>query len=111
MSLDDRIHNHAPFQALPIWRRVVLVCGLAFCLLVGAMTVDKEFDIYGADPDHPVQATGQVYPVHVNHGHLRYATKKEREDLNFWEIDMGSWVGVPALAFVFLWLLYRPRRS
>jgi hypothetical protein len=89
----------------------VLVCGIGFCVVVVAMTVDKQFDIYGGSPDHSVPATGHVYPVHVNHGYLRYATKGERDSLVFWEVDMGSWVGLPFLAVVLLWFLYRPKRS
>jgi hypothetical protein len=110
MTLQERIENRPSLHALPLWRRLVLICGLGFFVLVGAMIVDKQFDIYGGDPDHPVVATGHIYPVHVNHGYLRYATKEERDSLIFWENKMGAWIGLPALGSVFLWLLYRPKR-
>ena len=74
------------------------------------MTVDKELDSYGGDPDHPITATGQIYPVHVNHGYLRYAKKDEHGSLVFWEDELGSWIGLPFFAAVFLWLLYRPEQ-
>jgi len=111
MSLRSRIENPAPFHSLPVWRKIVLVGGLGFCVLVGAMTVDKQLDIYGGAPDHAVPATGHIYAVHVNHGFLRYATKKQRDGLIFWEVQMGSWEGLPAIAAVFLWLLYRPKKT
>jgi hypothetical protein len=82
---------------------------LVFCIVVGAMSVDKQFDIFGGDPTYLVVATGHIYPVHVRGGYLRYATKDEEESLVFWG-KMASWLGVPPLAAVFLWLLYRPKR-
>jgi hypothetical protein len=111
MSLRSRIEKPPPFHALPRWRKGVLVAGLAFTVVVGAMTVDKQFDVYSGAPDHPVAATGNIYAVHVNHGSLRYATKEQRDSLFFWEVRMGSWIGVPFLAMVFLWLLYQPRKD
>jgi hypothetical protein len=109
MSLRDRIENPPPFRTLALWRRVVLICGLVFMLAVGAMSADKELDIYGGAPNQPVAATGQICEVHVMHGSVRYVTPKEREALVFWERHLGAWVGLGPLAFIFLWLLYRPR--
>jgi hypothetical protein len=88
----------------------VLICGLLFTLVVTAMIVDAQFYLYGGDPDHPVSATGHIYPVHVRNGYLRYATKSEEEHLMFWRRTMGDWIGLPALAAIFLWLLHRPKR-
>jgi len=110
MSLQERIEHHPPFSALPLWRRIVLICCLGFFVLVAAMTLDLELDLYGADPDHPVATTGHVYPVGVAWGYIRYATSEEHDKLYFWKRQMGDWIGVPALAGVFLWFLYRPKK-
>jgi len=110
MSLRDRIENQPPFHTLPLWRRIVLICGFGFFILVGAMILDKKFDLYGADPDHPVAETGHIYPVQVAFGYLRFATKEERDSLFFWQRELGDWIGIPPLAAVFLWMLYRPKQ-
>jgi hypothetical protein len=75
------------------------------------MSFYKDFEIYGGDPDHPVVSTGQIYPVYVIKGYLRYTTRDERESLVFWEEKMSAWIGLPPLAAVFLWFMYRPKQA
>jgi hypothetical protein len=74
MSLRGQIERPPPFHALALWRRVVLICGLAFMLVVGAMSVDKEPEIDSVAPTKPVGATGQICKVEVVHGSIRYVT-------------------------------------
>lgn len=88
----------------------MLICGFLFFAVVGAMDLDKRFDLY-ADPTRPVPSTGHVYPVLTAFGKLVYATKEEHDSWFFWERQMGDWIGVPPLLAVFLWLLYRPKRK
>lgn len=108
MSLEERIKNQTPFRDLPTWRKIVIVAAWGTCLVVGMMMADKALDIYGGDPDHAVPETGHIYPVHVNHGYLRYSTKEEHDGLVFWEGKM-TWVGAPLLVSFFVWIMYRPK--
>jgi hypothetical protein len=107
MSLEEMIRRQAPFHALPLWRRIVIVCCLGLAIFVGVMTFGREMDIYGSAPDHPVVATGQTYQVHVNHGFVRYVTLLERDKLIFWESNIGNLAGAPVLAAFLLWIFYK----
>jgi hypothetical protein len=109
MSLQEGIDNPLPFHASPTSRKIAIVCGLIFCLLVGWMSVDKEFDIYGGAPNHAVISAGQTIEVRLMRGSVRYVTEQQRESLKFWEDEMGSLAGLAFLA-AFLLLLYGPKR-
>ncbi len=111
VSLQERLKNPPPFYALPAWRKIVVVCGLGFVLVVLIMSLNTELDIYGGDPDHLVAATGHIYPARVNHGYLRYATREEHDSLIFWQDKMVTWAGLSFLAGFLLCGLYRPKRQ
>src|SRR5580704_1905767 len=104
VSMQERLKNPPPFYALPAWRKIVLVCGLGFFLVVFIMSLNTELDIYGGDPDHLVAVTGHIYPTDVVHGNLRYTTKEEHDSRVFWHDKLGSWLGLPFLAVLFLWV-------
>lgn len=76
MSLRGRSTHPLPFDPLPLWRRVVLICGLKFSLVVGAMSVDIELGIDSGAPTKPVAATGEICKVEVMHGSIRSVTPK-----------------------------------
>ena len=109
MTLQESVKNQPPFRALPLWRKILVVCGLGFFVSVWAMTLYMELNLYGVDPDRPVAATGHIYPVGAAWGYMRYATWEERDRLYFWKRQMG-WMGVPFAAAAFLWMSYRPKQ-
>jgi hypothetical protein len=75
------------------------------------MATNMKFDLHGADPDHPVAATRHICRVTVAWGYVRYATRGQYDKLYFWDRQMGDWIGIPPLAAVFLWLLYKPEKQ
>lgn len=102
MSLRQMIENPPAFSGLPVWRKVLMVCALAFFVFVGFASVDKRLTIYGAAPDHPVPATGQVFEVYAI-GHIRYVTLDEKES-PLVDGRAGSWAGAAFMAIFFLWI-------
>jgi hypothetical protein len=95
--------EHPPnISDLPIWRKILLACSLAFFVFVFVAGIDKHLTIYGSAPDHPVAETGQIYSVSVMHGYIRYVTLRERESYLLWAGSAGSWAGA---AFVLAFLL------
>jgi hypothetical protein len=71
----------------------------------------KEADIYRSAPETPLIKTKQVYPVHVNHGYLRYVTKEEAEAWEFSNSTTGPIIGVTALTMLLLLGTFRYPRS
>lgn len=110
MSLRERIEHPPKISDLATWRKVVLVVAVAFALLIAALAVDKHLTIYGSAPDHPVPAQGQVYPVDVMHGHIRYVTLQEKKSFLLWAGQAGSWAGAAVVVAFFLWIT-SPRNS
>jgi hypothetical protein len=91
---------------LPLWRKAVIVGAAILFFVSGSMPFDKESNIYVSAPGQPNTATRQIYPVHVNHGYLRYVSKEEAESLAKWRsigpalvaIALGT-IGVTLFAF------------
>jgi hypothetical protein len=65
---------------LPMWRKILLACAIGSFFFFGGKLFNKEADIYISAPSVPVAKTKQVYPVLVNHGYVRYLTRKEADD-------------------------------
>jgi len=63
---------------LPLWRKAVIVGAAILFFVSGSMPFDKESNIYVSAPGQPNTATRQIYPVHVNHGYLRYGEIPQR---------------------------------
>ena len=63
MSLREMIENPPAISDVTLWRKLLIACALLFFVFVGAAMLDKRVTIYGAAPDHPVPATGQVFEV------------------------------------------------
>jgi hypothetical protein len=102
MRLREMIENPPKISDIPLWRKVLIICALAFFVFIGAAMVDKELTIYGSAPDHPVPATGQIYEVDVMHGYIRYVTLEEKESPLLGKA--GSWAGAAFVAAFFLWI-------
>jgi hypothetical protein len=81
------------FSDLPAWRKIVLVVGFCATIFIGLMVFTKEADIYASGARTRNAATGETYPTSVNHGHIRYLTREEHDNLAFWR----AFVGVPLL--------------
>lgn len=109
MSIGEMASNQSPFSVLPTWRKIAIFCCIGLAVLSGALSFNREMNIYGASPDHPVAATGETFRVVVNHGSQRYVTQREKENLDFWGANIGLLSGCPMLVAFFLWITYRPR--
>jgi hypothetical protein len=109
MSLEETIRNQPPFDVLPTWRKSVIICCIGMAVVTGALTFNRDMNIYGGAPDHPVVTTGQIFPVSVNHGSTRYVTQREKDSFDFWAANAGLLVGGPFLPAFFIWITYRPR--
>jgi hypothetical protein len=97
---------------LPLWRKLLIVSIIGLWLFLGIRHLSKEADIYVSAPHAPVIETKQVYPVHVNHGYLRYVTKREAENWGFLSTTTGPIVGVLALTMALVLVTVRyPRAS
>jgi hypothetical protein len=107
MSLVRMIREQVSFSNLPLWRKIAIGVCLALAVFVGAMTFNKEIDIYGSAPDHSVASTGRTYPLKVNHGSLRYLTADEYGRLDFWESTAESVAGAAMLVAFLLFVTYR----
>jgi len=101
MWIRERIEN--PPSYLSTWRKSVLVVAAVFTLLVAFIGFDKHMEIQATAPDHPVPARGQVYPIDVNHGYIRYVNWKDKESFSLWGLAT-SWVGAVDLLAFFVWL-------
>ena len=87
---------------LPTWRKLLMACLVGIWLFLGSSHLFKELDIYSSAPQTPVVETRQSYPVRVNHGYLRYVTKKEAEDWAFASTTTGPIIGVLAVTMLLL---------
>lgn len=89
---------------LPIWRKALIVCTFALLFVVGARLPGREADIYVSAPRVANPSTGQIYPVQVNHGYVRYLTRQQDADLAFWRAVspaiIAAWIAGTALLVV-----------
>ena len=95
---------------LQLWRKLLLATCIVLWLFLGIKLFNQEADIYVSAPKSPVEPTGQLYAVHVNHGAVRYVTTKEFESLAFWRHVAPTTIGISALAFLFAIGTYRKTR-
>jgi hypothetical protein len=72
-------------DTLPLWRRIVFLCGFVLTLALGAILADKEFDFYRSSARSPRVFTGEICPVSVYHGAIRYVTAEEYERYQAWK--------------------------
>jgi hypothetical protein len=96
---------------LPLWRKALLACGMALFCAVGGTLFTKETEICTSAPGVAVPAAGQVYPVHVNHGYVRYVTQNEADTLEFWRAATPPSIVTLFVAAALLLLTYRDGRS
>jgi hypothetical protein len=95
---------------LPMWRKILLACAIGSFFFFGGKLFNKEADIYISAPSVPVAKTKQVYPVLVNHGYVRYLTRKEADDLDFWRKGTPAIIAPSLAAAGLLLATYRNRR-
>jgi hypothetical protein len=76
-----------------------------------AMLINVELDMYPAAPDHPLTATGEIYPINVNHGFIRYVTLQNKTRLDVWESRVALLCGPAMLAIFLLWVTFRDPSS
>jgi hypothetical protein len=108
MSLEQMIRNQLSFDVLPTWRKSFIICCIGMGVITGGLTFNRDMNIYGA-PDHPVVATGQTFPVTVNHGSARCVTQRERDSFEFWGANVGLLTSGPFLLAFLIWITYRPQ--
>jgi hypothetical protein len=104
MSFYEKYRNPPSVSDLPIWKWLLFFSALGFSLAITAIAVDKDLTIYGTAPDHPVQETGQTYPVYVEHGAPRYVASSEKESADLWIGRAGTWAGAAFLGAFLLWV-------
>jgi len=80
-------------------------------MFFGILQFSLEAQIYASAPNAPVIQTKQVYPVHVNHGYLRYVTKEQAEEWAFSSRTTGPIIGATALTMLLLIAAFRSPRS
>lgn len=110
MSIAEMVRSQSPFGILPTWRKVAIVSGIGLAVLTGALSFNRDMNIYSGAPDHPVAATAQTLLVLVNHGSARYVTQTQKDSLEFWDSNAGLLAGAPMLLALFLWIAYRDKR-
>jgi hypothetical protein len=72
-------------DALPLWRRIIFVCGFLLTLTLGTILANKEFDFYVSGAKSPLAVTGEVCPVSVYHDAIRYLPAQEYESYETWK--------------------------
>jgi hypothetical protein len=110
MSLREMIEHPPDIRDLPIWRKVLIACAFALFMFIGFASLDKDLTIYASAPTYPVAATGQVYPVSVEHGYIRYVTLAEKEN-PLVDGRAGSWAGAAFVGAFFLWITSRRKSA
>jgi hypothetical protein len=63
---------------------MIFFSGFFATLTLGAALAKMELDIYASSAKSPRTATGEIYPVCVNHGAVRYLSSKEYENYEAW---------------------------
>jgi hypothetical protein len=102
LRLLDRWGELRDLGDLPVWRKRLLACCVGVWCLFGGRHFSQEADIYTSAPQTPVIKTKQLYPVHVNHGYLRYVTKHEAEKWEFSNSTTGPIIGATAVTMLLL---------
>jgi hypothetical protein len=73
-------------DALPLWRRIIFLCGFLLTLTLGAILSQREFAFYSSGARSPRAATGEICAVSVYHGAIRYLTPQEYEKYQAWKV-------------------------
>lgn len=102
MSLVDNFSKESIQLAdLPLWRKIVLVLCLVSVFVLGGNGYEH-VRIYAVNPSVAVPEKGQVYPLRVMHGSLRYVTIQQLENFRNSEAR-GTLIGIPfVIAFLTL---------
>jgi hypothetical protein len=106
MSLGQMIRRPAPFNTLPVWRKALIFCCIASFVFGAAMLANAELDMYPSAPNHPIATTGEIYPININHGFIRYVTLQNKARLDLWESRAGLLCGPAVLAMLLVWVTF-----
>lgn len=101
-SIVELVRNQSPFNVLPTWPEIAILFGVGLAVLSGAVSFIGEMNIHGAVPDPADLTTGQTFRVAVDHGSARYVMQHEKENLDFWESNVGLFAGAPMIIAFFL---------
>jgi len=104
--LANDFHQIRPTHSLdlPPWKAVLILAALGFFFFVLARAVDEDLTTFAKAPDHAIPATGQMYPVYVEHGNIRYLTASEKATFDVWDGVAVTWAGAAFLCACFLYL-------
>jgi hypothetical protein len=92
------------FSDLPIWKRLLISAALGFFVFTTARAVDEDLTIFAKAPNHAIPTTGQVFPVNVEHGSIRYLTASEKASFDVWIGLAPTWGGAAFLCACFLYI-------
>jgi len=95
------------FADLPLWRKTLIVLAMLSFFAFGGRLFNREVDIYVSAPSAANSATAEIYPVHVNHGYVRYLTRQEDADLAFWRAVTPAIVVGCIAGMALVWVMYR----
>jgi hypothetical protein len=96
------------FEDMPVWAQLVVVLCVCAIVTILANIILMETSIYHSSPSVPMAASGQIYPVHVMRGFLRYVTRGELERLTFWN-NKFQFGFIAAMAIYVILFAYRTR--
>jgi hypothetical protein len=103
------------FSELPRWRKILALCAggaaIALMIFIGPILPMKENGVYHSAPSAPAPARGQVYPVRVEGGYLRYVTREQAENLDFLKRTTGPSIGAFLVTAALVLLTYRSGRK
>jgi hypothetical protein len=102
----NQFHQIRPthLSDLPGWKAILIVASFSIFLFMFARAVDEDLTTFAKAPDHAVTTTGQVYPVYVEHGAIRYLTAPEKATFDVWHGLAPTWGGAAFLCACFLYI-------
>ena len=93
--------TNVDFFALPTWRKLTAIAGLAAFFLLGFTVTIEEMNIWSLASKTPNSATGQLYELHWMHGSVRYVTATDQSKFRFWYSNITPLIGIPCLIAFF----------
>jgi len=87
--------------ALPTWRKVTTIAGLAAFFLLGSTVTIEEMSIWSSAAKTPNSATGQLCELRWMHGGVRYVTAADLNNFRFWYSDIAPLIGILFLIVFF----------
>lgn len=92
---------------IPRWRKAVFLCGFFATLASGAVLANNESSVYISGARTPRATSGEIYPVSVNHGSVRYLGPDEFGNYQAWKARFS----LPMLPALFALITSRDSRQ